>query len=50
MEYCSEFVCDPPKRCTSGFLIIAKRKIIIVFILNHAPSVEERKAVKNGNN
>ena len=21
MEYCSEFVCDPPKRCTSGFLI-----------------------------
>lgn len=21
MEYCSEFVCCPPKRCTSGFLI-----------------------------
>ena len=21
MEYCSEFVCDLPKRCTSGFLI-----------------------------
>lgn len=44
MEYCSEFVCDPPKRCTSGFLIDCQAEN------NHCVYSEERKAVKNGNN
>ena len=48
MEYCSEFVCYPPKRCTSGFLIDCQAENN--HCVYYAPSVEERKAVKNGNN